>query len=36
MEGEEGVRAMGFLSKMGKKSGGINLDPHKKGSAGSL
>lgn len=36
LEGEEGVKSHRFSLKDGKKSGGINLDPHKKGSAGSL
>lgn len=36
LEGKEGVKSHRFSLKDGKKSGGINLDPHKKGSPGSL
>lgn len=30
LEGEEGVKSHRFSLKDGKKSGGVNLDPHKK------
>lgn len=36
LEAEEGVRSHRFSLKDGEKSGGITLDPHKKGSPGGL